>query len=257
MSYENILSENKDGVCYITINRPKQLNALNGATIVELNKAIIKADNDNTVRCIILTGADTKAFVAGADIKEFAKFDINQGESLARQGQKLLFDLLENATTPSIAAINGFALGGGLELAIACHIRIASDNAKMGMPEVSLGVIPGYGGTQRLAHLVGKGKAMEMITTAGMLSAEEAQQWGLVNHICSQDELIPMAEKIALKIKRNSPKAISKAIKAVNAGFTDGINGFDVEISEFGSCFETPEFIEGTTAFMEKRKANF
>lgn len=257
MSYENILSENKDGVCYITINRPKQLNALNGATIVELNKAIIKADNDNTVRCIILTGADTKAFVAGADIKEFAKFDINQGESLARQGQKLLFDLLENATIPSIAAINGFALGGGLELAMACHIRIASNNAKMGLPEVSLGVIPGYGGTQRLAHLVGKGKAMEMITTAGMLSAEEAQQWGLVNHVCSQDELIPMAEKIALKIKRNSPKAISKAIKAVNAGFTDGINGFGVEISEFGSCFETPEFIEGTTAFMKKRKANF
>jgi len=257
MSYENILSENKGGVCYITINRPKQLNALNCATIVELNKAIIKADNDNSVRCIILTGAETKAFVAGADIKEFTSFNIEQGENLARQGQKSLFDLLENSTTPSIAAINGFALGGGLELAMACHIRIASDNAKMGLPEVSLGAIPGYGGTQRLAHLVGKGKAMEMITTAGMLSAEEAQQWGLVNHVCSQDELIPMAEKIASKIKKNSPMAISKAIKAVNAGFIDGINGFDVEISEFGSCFETPEFIEGTRAFMEKRKANF
>jgi len=257
MSYENILSENKDGVCCITINRPKQLNALNSTTIVELNKAIIKADNDNSVRCIILTGADAKAFVAGADIKEFAKFDVSQGENLARQGQKVLFDLLENATTPSIAAVNGFALGGGLELAMACHIRIASDNAKMGLPEVSLGIIPGYGGTQRLANLVGKGKAMEMITTAGMLSAEEAQQWGLVNHVCSQEELIPMAEKIASKIKRTSPLAISKAIKAVNAGFTDGINGFEVEISEFGSCFETPEFIEGTTAFMEKRKANF
>ena len=257
MSYEKILSENKNGVCYITINRPKQLNALNSTTIVELNKAITEVDNDNSVRCIILTGADTKAFVAGADIKEFAAFDKKNGENLARKGQEVLFDLLEKAATPSIAAINGFALGGGLELAMACHIRIASDNAKMGLPEVSLGVIPGYGGTQRLAHLVGKGKAMEMITTAGMLSAREAQQWGLVNHICSQDELIPMAEKIALKIKRNSPKAISKAIKAVNAGFTDGINGFDVEISEFGSCFETPEFIEGTTAFMEKRKANF
>ena len=257
MSYENILSENKDEVCYITINRPKQLNALNGATIVELNKAITKADNDNSVRCIILTGAETKAFVAGADIKEFAAFDKKEGEGLARKGQELLFDLLENAITPSIAAVNGFALGGGLELAMACHIRIASDNAKMGLPEVSLGVIPGYGGTQRLAHLVGKGKALEMITTAGMLSAEEAYQWGLVNHVCSQDELIPVAEKIALKIKRNSPKAISKAIKAVNAGFTDGVNGFDIEISEFGSCFESPEFIEGTTAFMEKRKANF
>ena len=257
MSYENILSENKEGFCYITINRPKQLNALNGATIIELNKAIVEADNNNSVRCIILTGADTKAFVAGADIKEFAAFDKKNGENLARKGQEVLFDLLENAATPSIAAINGFALGGGLELAMACHIRIASDNAKMGLPEVSLGVIPGYGGTQRLANLVGKGKAMEMITTAGMLSAEEAQQWGLVNHVCSQDELIPMAEKIASKIKRNSPIAIAKAIKAVNAGFTDGINGFDVEISEFGSCFETPEFIEGTTAFMEKRKANF
>ena len=257
MIYKNILSENKNGICYITINRTKQLNALNGTTIIELNKAITEADNDNSVRCIILTGANTKAFVAGADIKEFAKFNSRQGEKLARKGQKLLFNLLENAVTPSIAAINGFALGGGLELAMACHIRIASDNAKMGLPEVSLGVIPGYGGTQRLANLVGKGKAMEMIVTAGMLSAEEAQQWGLVNHVCSQDELIPMAEKIASKIKRNSPKAISKAIKAVNAGFTDDINGFDVEISEFGSCFETPEFIEGTTAFMEKRKANF
>ena len=257
MIYNNILSENKEGICYITINRPKQLNALNGATINELNQAIIVAEKDTGVRCIILTGADTKAFVAGADIKEFAAFDKNAGENLARKGQELLFDLLDNASTPSIAAINGFALGGGLELAMACHIRIASANAKMGLPEVSLGVIPGYGGTQRLASLVGKGKAMEMITTAGMLSANEAMEWGLVNYICSQEELIPLTEKLALKIKRNSPMAIAKAIKSVNAGFTDGVNGFDVEISEFGSCFETLEFIEGTTAFMEKRKAKF
>ena len=257
MIYNNILSENKESICYITINRPKQLNALNGATISELNQAISAADKDTAVRCIILTGVDTKAFVAGADIKEFADFDKNEGEKLARKGQELLFDLLENSSTPSIAAINGFALGGGLELAIACHIRIASDNAKMGLPEVSLGVIPGYGGTQRLASLVGKGKAMEMITTAGMLSATEAKAWGLVNHVCSQEELIPMAEKLASKIKRNSPMAIAKAIKSVNAGFTDSVNGFEVEISEFGSCFETLEFIEGTTAFMEKRKAKF
>ena len=257
MIYNNILSENKEGICYITINRPKQLNALNGATINELNQAIIVAEKDTGVRCIILTGADTKAFVAGADIKEFAAFDKNAGENLARKGQELLFDLLDNASTPSIAAINGFALGGGLELAMACHIRIASANAKMGLPEVSLGVIPGYGGTQRLASLVGKGKAMEMITTAGMLSANEAMEWGLVNYICSQEELIPLTEKLALKIKRNSPMAIAKAIKSVNAGFTDGVNGFEVEISEFGSCFETLEFIEGTTAFMEKRKAKF
>ncbi len=257
MNYENILSENKDGICYITINRPKQLNALNAATINDLNSAIIAADTDATVRCIILTGADTKAFVAGADIKEFASYNTEQGKDLAKQGQALLFDLLENAATPSIAAINGFALGGGLELAMACHIRIASDNAKMGLPEVSLGVIPGYGGTQRLASLVGKGKAMEMIATAGMLNAVEAKEWGLVNYVCTQEELIPMAEKLASRIKRNSPMAIAKAIKSVNAGFTDGVNGFEVEISEFGSCFKTPEFIEGTTAFMEKRKANF
>ena len=257
MNYNNILSETNEGVCYITINRPKQLNALNGEIIVELNQAITAADTDSDVRCIILTGAENKAFVAGADIKEFAEFDKSKGENLARKGQELLFDLLENAATPSIAAINGFALGGGLELAMACHIRIASDNAKMGLPEVSLGVIPGYGGTQRLASLVGKGKAMEMITTAGMLSANEAKEWGLVNYVCAQEELIPMAEKLASKIKRNSPMAIAKAIKSVNAGFTDGVNGYDVEITEFGSCFETPEFIEGTTAFMEKRKANF
>jgi enoyl-CoA hydratase len=257
MTYENILSENKDGICYLTINRPKQLNALNAATISELNKAILSADSDPSVRCIILTGVDNKAFVAGADIKEFAGFDISEGESLARKGQELLFDLLENIGTPSIAAINGFALGGGLELAMSCHIRVASDNAKMGLPEVSLGVIPGYGGTQRLANLVGKGKAMELITTAGMLNAEDAKSWGLVNHVCTLDELMPMAEKIASKIKRNSPMAISKAIKTVNAGFIDGVNGFEVEKQEFGKCFGTPEFIEGTTAFMEKRKANF
>ena len=257
MSYENILSENKDGICHITINRPKQLNALNAATINDLNRAITTADNDVEVRCIILTGADTKAFVAGADIKEFASYNVEQGKDLARQGQILLFDLLENAATPSIAAINGFALGGGLELAMSCHIRIASDNAKMGLPEVSLGVIPGYGGTQRLANLVGKGKAMEMITTAGMLTAVEAKEWGLVNHVCAQEELIPLAEKIASRIKRNSAMAIAKAIKAVNAGFIAGVNGFEVEKQEFGACFGTEEFIEGTTAFMEKRKANF
>lgn len=257
MDYKNIISKNKQNICYLTVNRPKQLNALNGKTISELNKAIIIAENDKSIRCIILTGADTKAFVAGADIKEFASFDSISGEDLARKGQELLFDLLENIGTPSIAAINGFALGGGLELAMASHIRIASDNAKMGLPEVSLGVIPGYGGTQRLANLVGKGKAMEMITTAGMLSANEAKDWGLVNHVCSQEELIPMAEKIASKIKRNSPMAIRKAIKSVNAGFINGVDGFEVEKKEFGNCFGAPEFIEGTTAFMEKRKPNF
>mgnify|MGYP001180444292 FL=1 len=257
MDYENIISEHKEGICYLTINRPKKLNALNSITISELSNAIKQADKDKLVRCIILTGADKKAFVAGADISEFASFDVASGEGLARKGQEMLFDLLEKLGTPSIAAINGFALGGGLELAMAAHIRIASENAKMGLPEVSLGVIPGYGGTQRLTNLVGKGKAMEMITTAGMLSANEAKEWGLVNYVCSQEDLISMSEKIASKIKRNSPMAIARAIKSVNAGFITGVDGFEVEKEEFGNCFETPEFIEGTTAFMEKRKPNF
>ena len=257
MNYKNIISEHKNGICYLTINRPKQLNALNAATIDELNNAIVKADKDELIRSIILTGSDKKAFVAGADIKEFSSFDVASGEALARKGQELLFDLLENIGTPSIAAINGFALGGGLELAMASHIRIASYNAKMGLPEVSLGVIPGYGGTQRLANLVGKGKAMEMITTAGMISANQAKEWGLVNHVCSEEELIFTAEKIAEKIKRNSPAAIAKAIKSVNAGFIYDVNGFEVEKKEFGNCFGTSEFIEGTNAFMQKRKPNF
>jgi enoyl-CoA hydratase len=257
MQYENIISDHRQGICYLTINRPKKLNALNSATILELNKAIKNADSDYSIRCIILTGSDDKAFVAGADIKEFAAFDSVAGEGLARKGQELLFDLLESIGTPSIAAINGFALGGGLELALASHMRIASDNAKMGLPEVSLGVIPGYGGTQRLANLVGKGKAIEMITTATMLSAKEAKEWGLVNHVCPQKELLSLAEKIASKIKRNSPMAIKNAIKSINSGFITGVDGFEVEKKKFGSCFGTPEFIEGTNAFIEKRKPNF
>lgn len=255
MSYQNVLSEVKNNIAYITINRPKQLNALNKETIEELNDAIIKADQKKEVKCLILTGADTKAFVAGADIKEFAHFNEEEGANLAKDGQYLLFNLLEDLSTPSIAAVNGFALGGGLELAMACHMRIASDNAKMGLPEVSLGVIPGYGGTQRLSQLVGKGKAMEMITTAGMLTAEEAKEWGLVNDVCTQEELIPTCEKIASKIARNSSVAISYAIKAVNAGFST--EGYQSEIDAFGACFGTEDFKEGTTAFIEKRKAEF
>ena len=257
MDYKNILFECKNAIAYITINRSKQLNALNAETIAELSSAITLAENDKSIKCMIITGAEDKAFVAGADIKEFANYSKKEGENLARKGQEILFDLLENCGTPSIAAINGFALGGGLELAMACHIRIASENAKMGLPEVSLGVIPGYGGTQRLANLVGKGKAMEMITTAGMILAADAKSWGLVNYFCTQEELIPLAEKIASKIIRNSPSAIAKAIKAVNAGFEEGINGFEVEKKEFGNCFESKEFKEGTNAFLEKRKANF
>ncbi|MDE1205588.1 enoyl-CoA hydratase/isomerase family protein [Tenacibaculum larymnensis] len=257
MNFENILVEQANGLATITINRPKKLNALNKATIEELHNAFKDLEEDSAVKVIIITGSGEKAFVAGADISEFAHFSVEEGGMLARKGQETLFDFVENLSTPVIAAVNGFALGGGLELAMACHFRIASDNAKMGLPEVSLGVIPGYGGTQRLPQLVGKGKAMELIMTAGMISANEAKEAGLVNHTTPQEELLPLAEKIASKIMRNSSVAISAAIKAVNDNFKDGVNGFESEITEFGNCFGTEDFKEGTTAFLEKRKPDF
>ena len=257
MNFENILVEQSNGLATITINRPKKLNALNKATIEELHNAFKNLENDATIKTIIITGSGDKAFVAGADISEFAHFSVEEGGILAKKGQETLFDFVDNLSTPVIAAVNGFALGGGLELAMACHFRVASDNAKMGLPEVSLGVIPGYGGTQRLPQLVGKGKAMELIMTAGMITADEAKEYGLVNHVTSQDELLPLAEKIASKIMRNSSVAISAAIKAVNANFKDGINGFETEITEFGNCFGTEDFKEGTSAFLEKRKPEF
>jgi enoyl-CoA hydratase len=257
MKFENILVEKKDSLAQITINRPKKLNALNKATIKELNIAFAALEDDETTRAIILTGTGDKAFVAGADISEFADFSVEEGANLSRLGHEILFDYVANLSIPVIAAVNGFALGGGLELAMACHFRVASDNAKMGLPEVSLGVIPGYGGTQRLPQLVGKGKAMEMIMTAGMISAKEAKESGLVNHVTTQEELLPLAEKIASKIIRNSSDAISAAIRAINAGFEEGVNGFDVEVEEFGECFGTEDFNEGTSAFLDKRKPNF
>ena len=257
MKFDNILVVKNNKIAQVTINRPNKLNALNSATIHELSDAFEDLEDDEDVNVIVLTGSGDKAFVAGADISEFAHFSVDEGGGLARKGQEMLFNLIENLSTPVIAAINGFALGGGLELAMACHFRIASDNAKMGLPEVSLGVIPGYGGTQRLPQLVGKGKAMEMIMTATMIPADEALNCGLVNHVTTQEELLPLAEKIAGKIMRNSSVAISAAIRAVNANFEDGVNGFDVEIEEFGECFGTNDFKEGTTAFLEKRKPNF
>lgn len=257
MNYENILVQEENGIATVTINRPKKLNALNKATIQELHEAFKMLDEAATVKAIVITGSGEKAFVAGADISEFAHFSVEDGGKLAAKGQELLFDFVQNLGTPVIAAVNGFALGGGLELAMAAHFRIASDNAKMGLPEVSLGVIPGYGGTQRLPQLVGKGRAMEMIMTAGMIGAEEAKQSGLVNHVTTQEELLPLAYKLASKIMRNSSVAIRAAIKAVNANYTDGVNGYATEISEFGNCFGTEDFKEGTTAFLEKRKADF
>ncbi|WP_372792796.1 enoyl-CoA hydratase/isomerase family protein [Lutibacter sp.] len=257
MNFENILVELKENLAVITINRPAKLNALNKNTIAELHDAFKALDLNTSVKAIIITGSGEKAFVAGADISEFANYSIEEGTELARKGQELLFDFVQNLSTPVIAAVNGFALGGGLELAMAAHFRIASTNAKMGLPEVSLGLIPGYGGTQRLPQLVGKGKAMEMIMTAGMISAEEAKEWGLVNYVVEQEELLPLCEKLASKIIRNSSTAIAAAIKAINANYTNCINGFAVEIEQFGVSFNTNDFEEGTTAFLEKRKPNF
>ncbi len=257
MSYENILVATENTIATITINRPSKLNALNKVTIAELHQAFRSLEDNKEIRVIILTGSGEKAFVAGADIAEFANFSVEEGAQLAAQGQELLFDFVENLRTPVIAAINGFALGGGLELAMSSHFRIASDNAKMGLPEVSLGVIPGYGGTQRLPQLIGKGRAMEMIMTAGMMDAETAKSCGLVNHVVPQAELLGFANGIAQKIAKNSPVAVSHAIKAINANFKDGINGFETEIKSFGKCFGTEDFKEGTTAFLEKRKPEF
>jgi enoyl-CoA hydratase len=255
--YNNILTENKGQTLVITINRPSQLNALNKETIEELHQALKAGNEDRGIGAIILTGSGEKAFVAGADIKEFADFSITQGGELAMKGQQRLFNFLENLSTPVIAAVNGFALGGGLELAMCSHIRVASSNARMGLPEVSLGVIPGYGGTQRLTQLVGRGKANEMVFTAGMITAEEALKWGLVNYVVEQEELLGKAEEIAAKILKNSGSAVASAIRCVNACFEDGVNGYNVEIEEFGKCFGTADFKEGTTAFLEKRKPNF
>jgi enoyl-CoA hydratase len=252
-----ILTELRNQIAFLTINRPQQLNALNKDTIEALHNALAAADADPAVGVIVLTGSGEKAFIAGADIKEFADFNIAQGGELALRGQQTLFDFIEQLSTPIIAAVNGFALGGGLELAMAAHIRIASSNARMGLPETSLGVIPGYGGTQRLAQLIGRGKANEIIFTAGMLKADEALQWGLVNAVVEQADLLATCETMAQKMLANSPMAIAAAIRCVNAGFTEGVNGFEVEIEEFGKCFGTTDFKEGTTAFLEKRKPNF
>jgi len=259
MSYTNLLIQDDGPIRILTINRPDQLNALNRATIDELDRALTEAEADKNVRALIITGSGAKAFVAGADIKEFAHFSVEEGKALSADGHKKLFSHVERLNKPVIAAVNGFALGGGLELAMSCHFRVASETAKLGLPEVGLGVIPGYGGTQRLAQLVGKGKAMEMILMggSGMIPAAEALQWGLVNHVVPADQLLSTTMELASKIARNSPTALGAAIRAVNAGYEPGADGLQREIEEFGKCFGTADFKEGTAAFMEKRKANF
>ncbi len=257
MSYQNIIVNIDQGLAELTINRPSKLNALNKETISELGQAFTSLDNNGDVKCIIVMGSGEKAFVAGADISEFAHFNVEQGQQLSKEGHDRLFNLVENLSTPVIAAVNGFALGGGLELAMACHIRVFSDKARVGLPETSLGVIPGYGGTQRLAQLIGRGRALELIMTAGMIKADRAEAIGLANYVVASDELMNKAREIATAIMKNSSKAIASAIVAVNANFEDGVNGFNSEVEEFGKCFGTDHFKEGTTAFLEKRKAIF
>ena len=257
MPFENLLIEQNERIQQITINRESKLNALNKATLSELHIALSEAFNNPEIGGIIITGAGQKAFAAGADIAEFEHLDINGAREMAIRGKTLVFDLIENAAKPVIAAINGFALGGGLELAMACHIRIAANSAKMGLPEVSLGLIPGYGGTQRLTRLIGPGKALELIMTADMITAEEAYQFGLINHVVPQEDLLPKAMEILNKILLRGPLAVASAIAAVNAASQPAINGFEIEIDGFAQCFGTNDFREGVAAFLQRRKPVF
>lgn len=245
----------ENNIALIKICREKQLNALNQAVLDELSLVLNNVQINSSVKAVIITGQGEKSFVAGADIKEFQNFSKEEGRLLAQNGQHNVFDKIENFSKPVIAAINGYALGGGLELALSCHIRVASENAKLGFPECSLGLIPGYGGTQRLGQIVGKGFAFEMILTGKMIDVNRAQNIGLVNQISQLESLIEDAKKIAKSCIKNSPKALSAAIKCINKSFyTDG---YELEIKEFSELFENDEFKEGVLAFLEKRRPNF
>ncbi len=256
MEFKNILTKIQNRIFTITLNRPKQLNALNKEVFAELEQAMKIATENSEVRGIIITGSGEKAFAAGADIKEFANFTPEQGSELSAEGQRI-FKIIEDSKKPVIAAVNGFALGGGLELAMACHIRIASVNSRFGQPEVSLGVTPGYAGTQRLTQLIGKGKALELLMTGGMIKSDEALDLKLVNYVVPLNELMKTTTDLLGKILRQSPVAVAGVIACVNAFYKEGVDGFDFEVQEFGRCFGTGDFIEGTTAFLEKRKAEF
>ena len=257
MNFQTILFSTVDSICTITINRPDKLNALNKTVIEELSLAIDEVNKNFEIRSAIITGCGTKAFVAGADISEFTSLDATGGKALAQKGQDLVFSKIENNSKPIIAAVNGFALGGGCELAMCCHFRIASDNAKFGQPEVNLGLIPGYGGTQRLVQLIGKGRAMEVLMTGNMIDANTALQYGLVNHVVPQEELLTSAKAILGIINLKAPLAVAGCIKAANAVFDETQNGYAVEIDIFGKLFDTADAKEGAAAFLEKRKANF
>lgn len=256
MSFENLLTSTENGILTITINRPDKLNALNKKMVEEIGEAIKNVEADDTIKAVIITGSGQKSFVAGADISEFIGLSVEQGKALAQTGQAI-FRTIETCSKPVIAAVNGFALGGGCELSMACHLRVASENAKFGQPEVNLGLIAGYGGTQRLIQYIGKTKAIELHMTGDLISAEQALNLGLVNYVVPQDQLIAKCIELLEKIKSKSPKAITSVINSVNAYFENNVDGFEVENAEFGKCFATDDFKEGTSAFMEKRKANF
>jgi enoyl-CoA hydratase len=245
-----------NSILTITINRPEKLNALNKTVISELESIIQDCYSNNEVHGLIITGSGNKAFIAGADISEFKELSKEEGIALAQKGQKI-FKLIEELPKPVIAAVNGFALGGGCELAMCCHIRFASTNAKFGQPEVNLGIIPGYGGTQRLTQLVGKGKSLELILSGNIIDANEALKIGLVNHVFEPDILVQQSENLLQTILAKSPQAIAKSIQAVNAFYQKEIDGFEKEVELFGECFGTTEMHEGVTAFIEKRKPDF
>ena len=256
MDFKNILLQTENFIATVTINRPQVLNALNSQTINELSQVFDWLQKDKSVKVIIITGSGEKSFVAGADITELANLTGEEGKQVAKNAHETVFNKIENCTKPVIAAVNGFALGGGLELALACHFRIASSNAKMGLPEVTLGLIPGYGGTQRLAQIVGKGRAMQAIFTAQFMDATQAEKVGLVNEVVSQEDLLPKCKEIANQIIKNSSTAIAKAIGCINL-YNQPTIGFQTEIDSFGELINTHDFKEGTTAFVEKRKPNF
>jgi enoyl-CoA hydratase len=254
---DNVRSEVRDGICIITIDRPKVLNALNAQTVEEIGQAFDEARNDESVKAVILTGGGEKAFVAGADIGELAKMTPITGKATAEKGQRV-FSAIERFPKPVIAAVNGFALGGGCELALACHIRIASEKAKLGLPEVTLGIIPGYGGTQRMARLLGKGKALELILTGDMITAADAERIGLVNKVVAPDQLLAEAEAMAKKIASRGPLAVRAAIEAVVAGSEmPQEEGMFLEAVLFGLLASSEDMREGMGAFLEKRAANF
>jgi len=255
--YTTLLTSLDNGIFTITINRPDKLNALNKTVIEELGQAVDEVYTNAAIRSAVITGSGPKAFVAGADISEFTSLDARGGEALAKKGQDLVFDKIENSPKPIIAAVNGFALGGGCELAMACHFRIAAENAKFGQPEVNLGLIPGYGGTQRLTQLVGKGRAIELLITGNMIDAATALQYGLVNHVTPADGLLTKATELLTLINTKAPLAVAGCIKAANAVFDEAVDGYAMEIKTFGELFDTADAKEGATAFLEKRKASF